>query len=185
LILIGIPILYALPIWLRYDEQTEFRATAKAHKRAEASAGTKAVDELEPGERAVTAVARVRVLIDSGDVAGALAAYDKAARTLVQWPPQVDLFALIKALHARAAEADSLRLMRDHCLRFPAESNRVRLKLAQVLIRECQRPATALEVLSEFPAGTLPADIETARQRLNRQAARIREEGMVELEGDD
>ena len=120
-----------------------------------------------------------------GDMAGALSAYDKAARTLVSWPPQADLYDLIKAMHAQKAEADSIRLMRDHCRYYPAESGKLRLKLAQVLIHDRQRPTAALRVLSEIPPGSLPPDLETARQKLARQAARMQEEGVLELEGDD
>src|SRR5262249_55223443 len=66
-------------------------------------------------ERAAVAVRRVRSLIDNGDIPGALSAYDKSTRTLFDWPPQPDLYELIKAMHARGAEPESIRLMRDHC----------------------------------------------------------------------
>ena len=69
-------------------------------------------------ERAAAAVRRVQSLIEEGNVAEALAAYDKAARILFDWPAQPDLYALIKALHARGAEAESIRLMREHCRVF-------------------------------------------------------------------
>ena len=75
--------------------------------------------------------------------------------------------------------------MKDHCRRFPAVSDKMRLKLAQVLIRDRQRPMAALKVLEEIPPGSLPADLETAREKLVRQAERMREEGVLELEGDD
>ena len=131
------------------------------------------------------AVERVRSLIDARDIDGALAAYDKAARTLFNWPSQPDLYELIKALHAQGAESDSIRLMRDHCRYYPGDSSMVRLKLAQILIRNCQRPTAALRVLQEIPPGSLHPDLETARQKLAQKASRMREEGVLELEGDD
>ena len=75
--------------------------------------------------------------------------------------------------------------MKDHCRRFPAASDKMRLKLAQVLIRDRQRPIAALRVLEEIPPGSLPPDLERPRQTLARQADRMREEGVLELEGDD
>jgi hypothetical protein len=124
-------------------------------------------------------------LIDERNVAGALAAYDKAARTLLNWPTQADLYGLIKALHAQGAEADSIRLMRDHCQYFPKESSKMRIKLAQVLIRDRQRPVAALRVLEAIPRGSLSADLESSRQKLALKAKRMLEEGVLELEGDD
>jgi hypothetical protein len=75
--------------------------------------------------------------------------------------------------------------MRDHCRFYPGESSKLRLKLAQVLIRDRQRPVAALRVLEDIPPGSLPADLETARQKLARKANEMREEGVLELEGDD
>ena len=61
----------------------------------------------------------------------------------------------------------------------------MRIKLAQVLIRDRQRPVAALRVLEEIPSGSLPADLESTRQKLASKAKRMVEEGVLELEGDD
>lgn len=173
-------------------EKQALRTTVKAQaaaRKARGQSGPAADGDGDGGpaeaERAAAAVRKVTALVEKGDVAAALVAYDKGARTLVNWPPQPDLYALIKALHARGAEADSIRLMRDHCRYYPDASSKVRLKLAQILIRDRQRPTAGLRVLQEIPPGALPADLETARQKLARQAARMQEEGVLELEGDD
>jgi membrane associated rhomboid family serine protease len=151
-------------------------------KRAKADAAPAA--EKSPAERSAAAVGRVRSMIDTGDLAGALAAYDKSARSLVRWPSQPDLYALIKAMHAQKAEADSVRLMRDHCRYYPEESSRMRLKLAHVLIRDRQRPAEALRVLADVPLGSLSPDLESTRRKLVRQAEQMQEDGVLELEED-
>lgn len=170
-------------------EKAVLRSTVKAHAKAKkSSAGgyaSVAGDGPTEEERAASAVRRVNGLIENGDVAGALNAYDRAARTHVNWPDQASLYGFIKALHAQGAEVDSLPLMRDHCRKYPADSARVSLKLAQILIRDRQRPAAALRVLNAIPAGTLPAELETARRKLSRQAERLCEEGVLEVEGDD
>ncbi len=136
-------------------------------------------------ERGAMAVRRIRSRIDEGDIEGALEAYDKAARTLLNWPSQPDLLELIKALHARGAEARSVRLMRDYCRYYPGASSRVRLGLARILIRDHQRPAAALRILEEIPPGSLPADLEMARGKLAVKAHQMVQEGVLELEDDD
>ncbi len=141
--------------------------------------------DADPAERAASAVRKVQRLIESGDFAGALSAYDKAARTLVSWPTKPDLLAMIRAMHAQKAEADSIPLMRDYCRYYPDDSARIRLKLAQVLIRDRQRPTAALRVLREIPDGALPSDLDATRRKLMARAEQMQEDGVLELEGDD
>lgn len=160
------------------------KAQARARKSG-TSPDTGNGDGPSPEDRARAAVLRIKNLIDKGDVPGALLAYDRSARTLVNWPPQADLHALIKSLHSCGAEADSVRLLRDHCRYYPDASTRVGLKLAQILIRDRQRPAEALRVLGALPSSPLPADLEAVRRKLTRQANALCEEGVLELEGDD
>jgi hypothetical protein len=168
-------------------EKMVLRSSVKASARARSAYNDRGDDGTRPSpeERASEAVLRIRSLINEGDVSGALAAYDKAARTLFNWPSQPDLYVLIKALHARGAEPDSVRLMRDHCRYYSANSLKMRVKLAQILIRDFQRPVAALRVLEEIPPGSLPADLESARAKLARKAQQMLEEGVLELEGDD
>jgi hypothetical protein len=136
-------------------------------------------------ERASAAIRRVRSLVEDGDTSAAAASYKRSARIFYNWPSQPELYELIKAFHARGAEADSIPLMRDHCLRFPGGSPKMGIKLAQILIRNCERPTAALRVLEAIPSGSLPADLEKARLRLVSQARQMQEEGVLELEGDD
>ena len=169
------------------QDKLVLRSSVKALVRAKSSSDDHEYDADQPSrqERAAAAVRRVQSLIDDRDVSGALAMYDKTKRTLFDWPAQPDLYAMIKALHAQGALVDSIRLMRDHCRSYPGASSKMFVKLAQVLLRDCQRPVAALRVLEEIPAGSLPADLEKARHRLVRQAEAMREEGVLELEGDD
>jgi membrane associated rhomboid family serine protease len=168
-------------------ERTAQRSSVRASARAKSS--KRDLEEAGDGpgqeERALAAVLRVRSLIDDGNRTAALEAYDKGARTLADWPAQPDLYSLIKGLHARGAEADSIRLMRDHCRRFPKESLTMRVKLAQILIRDRKRPVAALRVLEEIPAGALSAELDSSRRKLTLKAKRMLEEGALELEEDD
>lgn len=144
-------------------------------------------EEISPEDRAAAAVRKVRGMIDRGEIDGALSVYDKSARSIVRWPPQPELYAMIKALHAQKAEAASVRLMRDHGKYHPdaRESPKVRLKLAQVLMRDLNRPGEALRNLEAIPEGELPDELEAARRKLSRKARQMQEEGVLELEGDD
>ncbi|MBY0395926.1 MAG: rhomboid family intramembrane serine protease, partial [Thermoleophilia bacterium] len=130
--------------------------------------------------------AKVLRMIGDGEVDGAVDVYDKAARTIVRWPPRADLYAFIKALHGQKAEVASVRLMRDFCKYHPdaPEAPKVRLKLAQVLIRDLERPGEALRHLEAVPAGALAPDMEAARLKLAAKARAMQEEGVLELEGD-
>jgi membrane associated rhomboid family serine protease len=171
----------------RLERQKEaVRASVRAHTRAKRAGEEVEADDGGPSreERAAAAVKHVQWLIEKGNIPGALRAYQKSASSLRGWPTQSELYALIKALHAQGALVDSIPLMRDHCRLYPADSMMVRLKLAQVLIRDCQRPQAALRVLGEFRPGSLPAEAETARQKLVRQADRLCSEGVIEVEGD-
>jgi hypothetical protein len=169
----------------RHRENIQSAVKANVRRKRPNIAGAGAADGSTRRERGAAAVRRIRKLIDDGDVSGALEAYASSARTLFDWPSQSDLYELIKAMHARGAESDSIRMMRDHCRFYPGESSRMRLKLAQVLIRDLERPAAALRVLAEITPGSLPADLEATRQKLTRKADRLRAEGVLELEGDD
>jgi len=142
-------------------------------------------EEKSPEDRAAAAVKRVRKLIDMGDHSGAAAAFDKSARTLERWPSQAEHMDLIKAMQAAKADVESIPLMRAYCRNYSADATRVRLKLAQVLIRERQRPAAALRVLAELPANGLSADLDAVRRKLANQAAQMQADGVLELEGDD
>ncbi|QEH34547.1 Rhomboid family protein [Aquisphaera giovannonii] len=173
------------PAHMRQRSGGKRKPWTEAASRHDAPAGASSGSSQAPEERAAVALRKVRRLIDEADYEAAVAAYAKAASGLRGWPPQPELYAFIKAMHARQAEVESVPLMRDHCRRYPAESAKMRLKLAQVLMRQCQRPAAAIRILDEAPAGTIPADLEPVLAKLRRQAEALREEGVLELEGDD
>jgi membrane associated rhomboid family serine protease len=136
-------------------------------------------------ERADSALGRVRQRIAIGDLDAARAAYDRAARTIPAWPPEADLLGIIKSMHEQKAMSESVPFMRDYCRLYPRNAARVRLKLAQILIRDQQRPVQALRVLAEVPEESLPTTLMPIRRQLVEQATRMQEEGVLELEGDD
>ncbi len=60
-------------------------------------------DEPNPDIRGEPAVHKVLGLIELGNLDAALLVYEKSSRALPHWPEQPDLYAIIKALHARGA----------------------------------------------------------------------------------
>ncbi len=163
-------------------EREKSRARARSARAGDEIPGA----GLEGEDRRAVALLKIQRQIENGNPDAAADAYAKAAQTLFGWPPpQPELYALIKAFHAQGAEVASIRLMRDHCRHYPRDSSKMWLKLAQVLLRDCQRPAAARKVLQSIPSGTLSGDLERARQRLLSQAERMVEEGVVEVEEDD
>jgi hypothetical protein len=95
------------------------------------------------------------------------------------------LLGLIKTLHGQKHWEASFPLMAEYCRRFPGESTRMRLLLAQLLIREVPRPGQALRVLAKLPDSPLEPSLEAARRKLVAQATRLQEDAPFELELQD
>jgi membrane associated rhomboid family serine protease len=155
------------------------KANPKAKRKKTADATT------SPEERADAATRRFRAHLESGSIGEAYASYAKSIRTVAGWmPPDAEWLALIQTLLEGRDWRAGVTVMEDYLHRSPKPSARVRLRLAQVLVKEQQRPAHALKVLDEIPAGALPENLETAARQLRRQAEQMREDGVLELEGE-
>ncbi len=127
---------------------------------------------------------RLRRHLDAGDALAAQAAYDKSLRTVAGWqPPDPDWLALIKALVDAKELRPAIAVMEDYLRRAENPSPRVRLKLAQMLIKE-QRPAHALRILDGFSRTKLSDALEGTRGQLVAEAQRLRDEGVLELDGE-
>jgi membrane associated rhomboid family serine protease len=151
----------------------------KAEARPKQSEPDSLIDAAEAANR------RLRRHLDDGDAAGAHAAYDRALRTVAGWQPAgPEWVELIKALLDAGEWRSAVGVMEDYVRRDPDPSPRVRLKLAQVLLRDAGRPAHALRVLAQIPAGSLGPSLEPQRQALAVRAEKMREEGVLELDGD-
>jgi membrane associated rhomboid family serine protease len=137
-------------------------------------------------DRGVQALAQLRAWIAEGDAPASLAAYQKITRlgNHAHRPVESDLLALIKLLHRDGLRTESAPILETYVKRHPAGSGRIRLKLAQILIRDQQRPAQALRILSDLSDDDLPADLLPIRRQLQTQAERLIEEGVLELEGE-
>ncbi len=111
----------------------------------------------------------------------------KKAVSLDGWQiPEKEHLMLIAALHKQGAVRDSIPLMVEFMARFPDRSERVRLKLGQILVRDERRPSQGLQVLMKVPEGALPEKLEQLRRRLITEAKNLKAEGeTVELAPED
>lgn len=155
------------------------RSVAERQEEAEAIA---------PEDRASSSLERIRKKLDAGETRAALDLYQKSAPSWKQWGwgmPEADLMRLMKAVQAMKLDVESIPMMFDYTRRFPDKADRVRLKLAHLLIERQERPARALRVLEELPNGKLAGDLERARLTLAAKAQAMIDDGVLELEGDD
>jgi membrane associated rhomboid family serine protease len=137
------------------------------------------------GDASDAATRRLRRHLEAGEALAAHAAYDRSMRTVAGWSPDGhDWQQLMKALLDAKESRLAIGVMEDYLRRAEHPSTRVRLKLAQLLVREFDRPAHALRVLHELDTDALPADLEAFRVQLVAEAERMSEEGVLELEGD-
>jgi membrane associated rhomboid family serine protease len=130
---------------------------------------------------------RVHELIAEGEPLAAYEFFQQfSLSSQIAEMPREDLLAMIKELLARERHGDAIAMMVDFLHAFPNQSTQVRLRLAQVLILQQQRPNQALRVLEKIPAGSLNEASEKARRQLVAQATRLRDEGTVmELASED
>jgi hypothetical protein len=90
---------------------------------------------------------------------------------------------LIKSLHAQQLWSVSVPVMVDYLQQFPEKSNRVRLKLAQILIESERRPAKALKTLSKIDLASLTPELQTIHRKLSNRAKTL--ESQCDLEVTD
>lgn len=157
------------------------RRPAQAKGKQKARGGRTA--GLTDPQRVEDARRRIGAMLDQGMPMAALAVYKKSAETLPGWGlTESEHVRLIKELHAEKAWSESVPVLRDFIRAFPQKAVKPRLRLAQVLIGQLERPAAGLKVLREMEGQALPPDLESVRRQLEGQAERMLEEGVLELE---
>lgn len=125
-----------------------------------------------PSEQpAAVALEKIRNLLAQDQPGLALLQYQRSQRELHGWQlPAGELVKLIRGL-ATLHDADkAVPLMCEYLRRFPEGSARMRLMLAQVLVRDAARPAQALAVMSKLAPDTLPKDLLETRKQIELEA---------------
>jgi membrane associated rhomboid family serine protease len=93
-----------------------------------------------------------------------------------------ELVKLIAGLHKQQLWAKSAPLMAELLKRFPADSQTVRLKLAQICLVELEKPNRALEVLAGLDGVSLPSEQDILRKKIRAVAQKQINEGVVEID---
>jgi membrane associated rhomboid family serine protease len=160
---------------------SEYRRNREGKRKRKTKKAEAVVTSVE--DAAAVAVRSLRLHLELGEVEAAVAVYKKASRTLSGWrPPEPDWVELIKMILDQKEWALAEGVMRDYVQHAAEPSNRVRLKLAQVLIQRLGRPLQALKVLSQIDQGSLAPALENTRQALTSQAEQMRDDGELELQ---
>ena len=135
----------------------------------------------DSGEKGIQ---RLRKLLEEGKGSAALALYEKISHVNKRWKlPEAELVKLINLLHTENRLVESIPFLEDYLERFEEHTVTFRLRLGRILIEQQQRPNYALRVMSLLPAGPLPDALEKLRMRLQQEAQRQIDDGVLELEG--
>jgi membrane associated rhomboid family serine protease len=152
------------------------RKQAKKAKKKKAAVAT--------GEDPGQAVLRtLRGHLEAGETEAALAFYRGARRRIAGWkPPDAEWIDLIKAGLAQHAWDDATGVMRAYLNESEFPSVKIRLRLAEVLIRRLDRPVAGERVLAEVSEADLTPQLADVRRQLAALAEQMREEGVLEID---
>jgi hypothetical protein len=136
-------------------------------------------------DASAAAIRSLRGHLELEEIEAALGVYRKARQTIPGWRPHPpEWLELIQGLIKNQLWDDAILLMQCYVEEVEAPSDRVRLKLGQLLVQQQERPARALKVLAQIPESSLPQPLEALRRKLTEQAERLLADGVVEL-GDE
>lgn len=165
------------------DSQRQARKPRKKRKRPALDADEEGVSRAE--QRSARALAQLRGALEADAPYEALSAYHNMAKQPEGWRPlEKDILSLIALLQREKLLAESVPVMEDYVARFPEGSPRVRLKLAQVLLRDQNRPSKALRLLAGLAEQDLPPDLRPVRRQMEARARAMTqsEDGIYELD---
>jgi hypothetical protein len=95
-----------------------------------------------------------------------------------------ELAATINGLHAAGRWSESAPFMAELIQRFPEGADPVRIKLAQICLVELNRPAKALDLLSDVDAARVSASQVALAKKIAAKATKLQADGEYELESD-
>jgi membrane associated rhomboid family serine protease len=139
---------------------------------------------VSPEERAAKLLAKLHRAIELGDMPAAQLGYEKWIASIGKRAPREQLLGVVNAMHAQNGFVASVPAMRALCRFYPERADKVRLKLASILIRELQRPTEAHRQLQQIAVANLEPGHQRLRQKLLDEAAVMIEDGVLEVEED-
>jgi membrane associated rhomboid family serine protease len=114
----------------------------------------------------------------------ALAHYRQVCHYTTNWElPETELLQLADLLCQEKQLNEAVPFLEAYLRNYQKRAVQVRLKLAQILVEEQQRPTYASRVLAELPAEPLPPQFEKVRAALLQKAQKMIDDGVLELEG--
>lgn len=140
----------------------------------------------DPAETTAT-LAKLRekltALIQEEKTHAALALFDRIVHLQPTFVlPEPQLLQLIELLHTERKWPESIPFLEQYLANYTAREIPIRLRLAQVLIDQQQRPAYGLRVLEKLPEN-LGLKFAPLRDKLTAKARQLIDDGVLELEG--
>jgi membrane associated rhomboid family serine protease len=147
------------------------------------------VEESELRERLPTtptherALGEIRRRLSQNQGTAALHVYSQSTHFRSRWElPEPELRQLIDLLAAEKQWADAITFLEEFVRRFPEKSTAARLKLAQIAVRELQRPRYAQKLLASLDGQHLPAKLAQTQARILAEAKILIDSGVLEIE---
>lgn len=155
----------------------------EAAKSQSAESGDK---EQAPAEDpAARTTRRLQEHLKLKEIEAAVAIYRHGRRRIAGWqPPERAYLELVQGVVHLADWDAALEIIPDYLALSASPDVRVRLKLAQILIRHRSRPAKALEILAPIPDGSLSESLEATRAELVKRATAMIQDGILEIDDD-
>lgn len=131
-------------------------------------------------------VEQIRVALDQGQAALALAAHRKMVATDPDWRlPEELLRRLVAGCLQQKMIGETIFLMREYLEQHSEYALAMRLKLAEVLLLQQQRPAQALRVLTKLPLAELTDQHRHYCRQIAHRARAMLDQGALEPEVED
>ncbi|MEX2287307.1 MAG: rhomboid family intramembrane serine protease [Planctomycetaceae bacterium] len=146
------------------------------------------VDEFEQAQKKIVlktkSLRKMRELLAQGRAGAALTEYERMRQ--LAGDARLDrpaLKGLAQGLYNAQDWLPAIRFMEEYVERFPEKAQRMRLKLAGVMLDVHRRPRRALRILEPLAEERLDADLERHRDKMVRAAEKMIAQGVIELDG--
>lgn len=169
-----------------YEPLEEEVAPARKKKKNSGKSVEADADEEEEKPRTKPSVRMIQAfntMVEGGNSQGALNQVELIRQLIPDWQiPEEALRKIIDQTQQLKLWHLCIPLMEEYTVRFEADADTVRLRLAKILIDEQQRPRHALRILSKIPPDRLGEEMEKTRCKIEQAALTQIEEGVLELE---
>ncbi len=135
-------------------------------------------------QRREQALEPLRLLLAGKKGSAALALFHKTRQACEGWElPERELLQLAELLCGEKLWNAAVPFLEEYLKRYQKRVVPVRLRLAQILIEQQQRPSYAARIMAELPREGLGEKEEKLRTTLEAKAQKLIDDGVLELEG--